>query len=61
MSYRRRLLMVNNFIQTLDEGLQSRINSFVGNDYAMDDRKILRYFGLEGAFAEYVENFGEAA
>jgi len=57
MSYRTRLLLVNNFIQTLDEGLQAQIDSFIGNDFGMDDRKVLKYFGLENAFAEYVEEY----
>lgn len=57
MSYRKRLLMVNNFIQTLDEEMRSKIDSFVGGDYAMDDRKILKYFGLESQFEEYMEEY----
>jgi len=57
MSYRTRLLMVNNFIQTLDEYMQAQIESFVGNNYEMDDRKVLKYFGLEAQFREYVEEY----
>lgn len=61
MSYRKRLLMVNNFFQTLDEEIQTKINSFVGNNYSMDDRKILKYFGLEREFEEYLEEYAGCA
>lgn len=57
MSYRRRLLLMNNFIQTLDYELQAKIESFVGGNYDMDDRKILSYFGLEGEFEDYISEY----
>jgi len=57
MSYRKRLLLVNNFIQTLDLDLQSKINDFIGTNYSMDDRKILSYFGLETQFADYISDY----
>lgn len=57
MSYRKRLLLVNNFFQTLDTELQARIDAFIGNDYSMDDKKILSYFGLEDRFADYISDY----
>lgn len=62
MSYRTKLLLFNNFIQTLDEDLQLMIDEFIGNDYNMDNSEILSSFGLEAQFSRYIEDmYGYAA
>lgn len=60
MSYRTRLLLFNNFIQSLDMHTQLAIENYVGSDYSMDDSCILSYFGLEGMFNDYLAEY-EAA
>lgn len=57
MSYRTKLLLFNNFIQTLDMDIQTEINDYVGTNFSMDNSKILKYFGLENAFEEYVSEY----
>ena len=57
MSYRTRLLLLNNFIQTLDEEIRSKIDSFVEGDYGLDGAKALEYFGLDGEFRAYVNEY----
>lgn len=60
MSYRTRLLLFNNFVQTLDENTQLAIENFVGTNYSMDNAKILSYFGLENQFNDYVGEYDVA-
>lgn len=57
MSFRTKLLLFNNFVQTLDSDIRTQIEDYIGTDYSMDDSKILEYFGLETQFNEYVEEF----
>lgn len=58
MSYRRKLLLVNNFIQTLESEIRSQIDNYIDGDYNMDDIKVLAHFGLEDQFKEYVAMYG---
>lgn len=58
MSYRRKLLLVNNFIQTLEGDIRGQIDNYINGDYNMDDIKVLAYFGLEDKFKEYVAMYG---
>lgn len=57
MSYRTKLLLFNNFIQTLDETTQTMIDEYVGTNYSMDNSLVLKYFGLENEFDEYVAEY----
>jgi len=54
MSRMMRISLMNDFIFNLNADLQRRIENFVGNDYSMDDERILEEFGLTNEFEEYV-------
>lgn len=58
MSYRRKLLLVNNFIQTLEDEIRSQIDNYIDGDFSIDDSTVLSYFGLEDQFKEYVAMYG---
>lgn len=58
MSYRRKLLLVNNFIQTLEFEIRNQIDNYINGNYDIDDSKVLAYFGLEDQFKEYVSMYG---
>lgn len=55
MSRMRKISLMNDFVFSLSVEMQSKIDNYVGGNYAMDDDKILRFFGLEDQFREYVE------
>jgi len=57
MSYRTRLLLLNNFIQSLDEEIRSKIDSYVEGDYGTEGAKALKYFGLDNEFRAYVAEY----
>jgi len=57
MSYRKKLLLFNNFMQSLDGDIRTRIEEYIGDDYDMDNNVILSYFGLENRFNEYMEEY----
>ena len=56
MSYRKKLLLFNNFIQNLDMDIQTQIEDYVGSNYGMDEAQIISYFGLERQFMDYMDD-----
>lgn len=54
MSKMMRISLMNDFVFNLADEIQMKIEDFVGNDYGMDDEIILREFGLEEQFENYV-------
>lgn len=54
MSKMMTISLMNDFMFNLSEEMRMRIEDFVGTDYGMDDRKILREFGLEEQFKNFV-------
>lgn len=54
MSRMMKISYMNDFIFNLNDEMQRRIEDFVGTNYGMDDDRILREFGLEEQFENYV-------